>query len=247
MVPTMGTLHSLNPEVWARRAAAATCSRLGQPAVLEQLSHDDRRRFLDRCTELSFRSRDAIFSQSLPTTAAFIIIEGLVRTYYLSRVGREVTTAFWSNGDLIGGPSFFGERPTHIWSAQAIGPTRVLAISTKALKQLAQELPAVALCIIDALSFKLHWVSLMLQTMGTESVTQRLATLLLRLSETYGEAEESAIVVRYPFSQADLASMVGASRPWVSTMFGRLQKQGIVAIRQRHIAIIDLAKLREML
>jgi Mn-dependent DtxR family transcriptional regulator len=41
--------------------------------------------------------------------------------------------------------------------------------------------------------------------------------------------------------------MVGASRPWVSTMFGRLQKEGIVETRSRHIVIMRLAKLREML
>ena len=236
----MGTLHSLNVAV-----ALSARSAGGQP-LLEQLSHEDRRRFTDRCAELSFRPRDAIFSQNLPTSAAFIITDGVVRTYYLSPAGREVTMAFWSKGDLVGGPAFFGERPVHIWSAQAIEPTRVLAISSKALKDLAVELPAVALAIIDALSFKLHWVSLMLQTMGTESVTQRLATMLLRLSETYGAPAEDGIELRYPFSQADLASMVGASRPWVSTMFGRLQKQGIVSIRNRRIVIMRPARLKEM-
>src|SRR6185503_10374812 len=179
----MGTLHALK----AGNNWGSPRDVVGQPGLLEQLSADDRRRFLDRCTELGFRSGDAIFSQNLPTTAAFVIVEGLVRTYYLSPVGREVTMAFWSSGDLVGGPAFFGERPTHIWSAQAVEPTRVLAISSRALKELATQLPAVALAVIDTLSFKLHWVSLMLQTMGTESVTQRLATLLLRLSETYGE------------------------------------------------------------
>jgi len=246
----MGTLHSLNPTFGVTangEMRQGARSAVGQPTLLEQLSGDDRRRFLDRCTELTFRTRDAIFSQNLPTTATFIILDGLVRTYYLSPVGREVTMAFWSTGDLIGGPAFFGERPRHIWSAQAMGPTRVLAISTKALKRLARELPAVALGVIDALSFKLHWISLMLQTMGTESVTQRLATLLLRLSETYGEPSHEGTVIRYPFSQADLASMVGASRPWVSTMFGRLQREGIVATRSRHIVIMQLAKLKDML
>jgi CRP-like cAMP-binding protein len=238
----MGTLHALNPATSPSRQSAA-----GQPALLEQLSAEERQRFLAQCTEIAFRPRDEIFSQNHPTTTTFIILSGLVRTYYLSPVGREVTMAFWSTNDLIGGPAFFGERPRHIWSAQAIEPTRVLAISTTILEGLARELPAVALGIIAALSFKLHWVSLMLQTMATESVTQRLATLLLRLGETYGEPAAEGIVIRYPFSQTDLASMVGASRPWVSTMFGRLQKQGIVAMRQRQIAIIDLAKLRDML
>jgi CRP/FNR family cyclic AMP-dependent transcriptional regulator len=239
----MGTLHALK----AGTNWGSPRDVVGQPGLLEHLSSEDRKRFLDRCTELSFRQGDAIFSQNLPTTAAFVIVEGLVRTYYLSPVGREVTMAFWSSGDLVGGPAFFGERPTHIWSAQAVEPTRVLAISSKALKELATGLPAVALAVIDTLSFKLHWVSLMLQTMGTESVTQRLATLLLRLSETYGERAPDGIEIRYPFSKADLASMVGASRPWVSTMFGRLQRQNIVAMRRRRIVIVQLEKLKELL
>jgi CRP-like cAMP-binding protein len=155
--------------------------------------------------------------------------------------------AFWSSGDLVGGPAFFGEAPDAYLVRAGVEPTRVLAISSKALKELATKLPAVALAVIDTLSFKLHWVSLMLQTMGTESVTQRLATLLLRLSETYGEPRSDGIEIRYPFSKADLASMVGASRPWVSTMFGRLQKQNIVAMRRRRIVIVQLAKLRELL
>jgi CRP-like cAMP-binding protein len=244
----MGTLHALNP-LFARQDVARGMhqSAAGQPALLERLSPEERLRLLAQCNELFFRPRDAIFSQHHPTTTTFIILEGLVRTYYLSSGGREATMAFWSVGDLVGGPAFFGERPRHIWSAQAIEPTRVLAISTKSLQILAGELPGVALGIVAALSFKLHWVSLMLQAMGTESVTQRLATLLLRLSETYGEPSSEGIVIRYPFSQADLASMVGASRPWVSTTFGRLQKEGIVAVRNRHMVIVRLAKLKDML
>jgi CRP-like cAMP-binding protein len=247
----MATLHALYPMFQAVTVRSplpqSARSAAGQPALLEQLSDEDRRRFLVHCVELTFRPRDAIFSQNQPTTTIFLILEGLVRTYYLSPAGREITMAFWSTGDLIGGPAFFGERPSHIWSAQAYEPTRALAIPTKALKQLAAELPAVALGVIAALSFKLHWVSLMLQTLGTESVTQRLATLLLRLSETYGEPVHEGIMIRHPFSHADLASMVGASRPWVSTMFGRLQKQGIVAMRRHRIVVLRIEQLKEML
>lgn len=245
---SMGTLHTLRLSPLPAAAARDSLSREGgPPRLLDQLSAEERRRFLERCTEVSFRPRDTIFSQHQPTSAAFVIVQGLVRTYYLSPVGREVTMAFWSAGDLIGGPAFFGERVQHVWSGQAITPTRVLAISTKAPGQLALELAAIALGVVNALSFKLHWVSLMLQTMGTESVTQRLATLLLRLGETYGEPDSEGVLIRYPFSQADLASMVGASRPWVSTAFGRLQKDGIVTVRNRHIVIIRLGKLKKML
>jgi len=78
-------------------------------------------------------------------------------------------------------------------------------------------------------------------------VTQRLATLLLQLSETYGQSTHDGVMIRYPFNQADLASMVGTSRPWVSTTFGRLQREGIVAVRKRRMVIIRPDRLKEML
>ncbi|WMT72085.1 Crp/Fnr family transcriptional regulator [Bradyrhizobium sp. Ash2021] len=195
------------------------------------------------CAERVYAPGERIFTQGIPHTATYLILSGLVRTYYTSAIGNEITLAFWSKGDWIGGPDLFGREPNHIWSAEAVEKSSVLALPGPRLMELAAKIPAVAMAVIEALIFKLKWVSLLLQTLGTELVSERLAHLLIKLGEVHGETTSEGIVIRYPFSQEDLAAMVGASRQWVNRAFARLRREGIVCQRQRHIILKDPDRL----
>jgi len=206
------------------------------------LSESEKAAFLAQCSERRAPRNTTIFSQGRKHTT-FLIKEGLVRTFYVSPSGKEITLAYWSEGEMIGGPYFFDDQRKNIWSAQAAEDSVVLAIDGAQLQQLALRIPALALFLIDSLSFKLHWVSLLLQTLGTEFVHCRLATLLLRLAELYGDPCDDAIVIRYNFTQSDLGAMVGATRQWVSTALGRLQREGIVRLHKRRLYILDLERL----
>ncbi|MBI3435483.1 MAG: winged helix-turn-helix domain-containing protein [Proteobacteria bacterium] len=109
---------------------------------------------------------------------------------------------------------------------------------------MALEIPAVAFAVIEALTFKLQWVSVLLQILGTESVGERLAHLLVKLAETYGEPFENGMRIRFLFSHEDLAAMVGALRRWVSMAISSPQKAGVLRIHKRHLVIVDPDRLR---
>jgi len=218
-----------------------------QRNVLAELDGREREAFLGRCRPEIFDSGETVFSQGAPHVGTYVISSGLIRTYYTSPLGKEITLAFWSDGDWIGGPDFFGESPTHIWSAQAVERSSTLLIAGSDLRRLAREIPGVGIAVIGALTFKLHWLSLLLQTLATESVSERLAHLLVTLGDTYGEPYQHGVRIRYPFSQEDIAAMVGASRQWVSMAISRLQKAGIVRTDKRHLIIVDPDKLRTTL
>lgn len=207
-------------------------------SLLNRLSPAELDLLLAHCVERRVAAGTTLFTQSAPHTATFIVKEGLVRTYYLSPMGKEVTVGFWAVGDLAGGPNFF-EDSVHIWSGEAAEDSVVWAIKGRDLQKLSLSVPAIAECVIAALSFKLRWVSLLLQNMGTESVRHRLAHLLLALSEMYGVKGEQGIEIRYPFTQEDLASMICATRQWVSMTFRRFQQEGLVRIAKRRLIILD--------
>lgn len=222
------------------RSEVKTASPKG---LLSYLSPSEQATFLGYCTERHFPRNSTIFSQGQKHTS-FLIKDGLVRTFYVSPGGKEITLAYWSDGDLIGGPYFFDDARKNIWSARAVEDSLLLAIDGAKLKELAMRIPALALFLIDALSFKLNWVSLVLQALGTEFVHGRLAMLLTHLSQLYGEPCEDAIRIRYDFTQADLAAMVGMTRQWVSTALGQLQQAGIVHVHKRRLYILDLERLK---
>ena len=107
----------------------------------------------------------------------------------------------------------------------------------KALRNLVMRIPALGIGLIEGLAFKGKCYSALVQMLGTRSVTERLAHLLLHLVDAYGIREPDGILVGAAFTHADLAHVVGATRQWVTISLRRLQEQGIVVCRKSQILV----------
>ena len=113
------------------------------------------------------------------------------------------------------------------------------------LRDLAREVPDLALGIIDALVFKARCYSSLAQMLGTRSLTQRLAQVLLHLAHTYGFEEDETnrgITIAAAFTHAEIANLIGGTRQWVTISLNRLQKAGVLSQKRGLLVIrrIDL-------
>ena len=145
----------------------------------------------------------------------------------------------WPTGipdNFVGGPDIFGSSP-HSWSGLAVINSSVLQLPGKALRDLVMKIPALGIGLIEGLAFKGKCYSAMAQMLGTRSVTERLAHLLLHLVDAYGIKESDGILIGAAFTHADLAHMVGATRQWVTMSLKRFQEQGIVVCRKSQIIV----------
>ncbi len=61
--------------------------------------------------------------------------------------------------------------------------------------------------------------------LGTRSITERLAHLLLHLVELYGVQDPDGVAIEAAFTHADLAHMVGATRQWITISLKRMQEK----------------------
>jgi CRP/FNR family cyclic AMP-dependent transcriptional regulator len=207
-----------------------------EPSLQEHVRQSSRQR--------TFQSGATLFAQGARHTHTYMVEDGLVRTYYTASSGREITLAYWSKGDIIGGPNFFGEG-YHCWSGVAARTTSTLAISGSNLRTLANRHPQISMWLTDVLIFKLRWMSVLLQLHGTESVQCRLAKLILMLGDIYGVSKGEEVVIKHRINQSDLATLVGASRQWTNKMLRDLQAEGLLYMRDRHITISAVSKLRQ--
>ncbi|MFB3078120.1 MAG: Crp/Fnr family transcriptional regulator, partial [Lysobacterales bacterium] len=197
------------------RELAGVRGGLRQLSLFSILDSETREALIKRCHRLLFEPGQSVFLQGSKHEYSYIIESGLIRTYYASESGREITLGHWSDGDLVGGPSVFGSG-YHVWSGTATRRSRVLAISGSALREFASCNAQLYPWIVDVLSFKLHWLSILFQIHGTEQVQQRLVKLLLMLGDIYGEDGPDGTVIKHSITQSDLATLVGASRQWTN-------------------------------
>lgn len=229
----------------ALRLVEAELQSRGPRPLLQGLSERELALVMERGRRRVLYRGATLFTQGAPHDGIWLIETGRIRVFYSAPSGREITLAYWNAGNFVGGPEVFGEG-LHSWSGMAAANATVLHLPGKALRQLVTQIPTLALGIIDGLSFKGRCYSTLAQMLGTRSITERLAHLLLHLADLYGVPEGDDVLIAATFTHADLAHMVGATRQWVTISLKRLAEQGVVATGRSQIVICRPDVLKQM-
>jgi CRP/FNR family transcriptional regulator, cyclic AMP receptor protein len=72
----------------------------------------------------------------------------------------------------------------------------------------------------------------------------RVAKTLASLADRDGRAEDDVVVLALPFTQTELAEMVGGSRQSVNQILKTFEGRGYLALRGREVVISNLEALR---
>lgn len=196
------------------------------PNILERLAPADRL-LVEQAGKVSrYAAGQTLFAQGAPHHGIFIIRSGLIRSFYVSDAGREITLAFWRAGHFVGGPQIFGGGQ-HMWTSVAVAPSECILLPGARLAQLSREIPELAHALIEGLVHKGRCYCALLQLLATKSMRRRLALLLQLLARPAPEHPEWS-AVGGEFSHGELASMIGSTRQWVSLMLARFEREGWV-------------------
>jgi CRP/FNR family cyclic AMP-dependent transcriptional regulator len=192
------------------------------PDLLHQLQPATRDKVLALGRGHLYASGDLLFRQGDPHDGIHLIETGLVKSFYVSEDGRELTLGFWTAGHYVGAPQMFGGGQ-HAWSSVAVVPTRCLWLPGPALRALSGQHGDLALALIDALTHKSQCYCSLLQLLATHSMRVRLARLLAMLA-----AGENAKPAAIGLSHGELAGMIGSTRQWVSQSLARFETEGLL-------------------
>ncbi|NOJ45941.1 Crp/Fnr family transcriptional regulator [Bradyrhizobium archetypum] len=217
----------------------------GPPSLMDRLTMREREIVLKQGRRKVLSRGQTIFNQGAKHDGIFLIESGRIRVFYSSPLGREITLAYWHAGNFVGGPEVF-DSGIHQWSGVASTNCSVVQLPGKELRTLATEIPNLAIGLIEGLAFKGKCYSALAQMLGTRSITQRLAHLLLQLMDLYGVEDPDGVVIATAFTHADLAHMVGATRQWVTISLKRMQEKRIVLAKRTQIVICLPNILEEM-
>lgn len=204
--------------------------------LLDSLDEQDRERVLYVASRCRLKKGEGLFFQGDMHTGMWIIESGRVRTYYAGPSGKEITLAYWTSGNFVGGPEVFGTGK-HVWSASIVDDASLLFVPGTALRKLVREVPDVAVAIIEAQVAKGKAYSSLIQMLGTRSVSERLQQLLLILLNHHSEPVDNGLLVNRTMTNEQIAMIVGATRQWVSQSFDNLQKKGVLTMSRKHMII----------
>jgi CRP/FNR family cyclic AMP-dependent transcriptional regulator len=210
----------------------------------DRLSAEQQRSVRRLARPLAVPRGKTVFRQGAPHAGIYLIEEGVVRSYYTFPSGREITLAYWTRGHFVGGPEIFGGGE-HIWSGEAVENVRLLHLSGDALRTLTLRTPQFAIALVEGLVAKSKCYSALVHMLGTRSATERLAQLLIILGKAYGRSDGNRLVIEHRVTHNQLATIIGATRQWVTVTLDRFRRKGIISVGRRAIVIESLELLLE--
>lgn len=179
------------------------------------------------CKPHFWTASTVIFQRGDDGHEVILVCRGRIRLSILSADGRELSLRYAGPGAWLGEIAVLsGTKRTA--DATAVTDVEALTISGRDLDQLMDERPAIAKAIARHLCDLLRATTGRLESVVLHNLCARLARFLLELIELEGKSAESEIVLEIPYSQSEMAGLIGGSRPKVSQAFSRLQKMRAV-------------------
>ena len=75
------------------------------------------------------------------------------------------------------------------------------------------------------------------------SASKRLSSLLIALSDQFGQKADEGILIDVPLTHKDLGNLAGLSRETTSAIMSELKKKGFINDKKQGIVIRDLPQL----
>ncbi len=174
----------------------------------------------------------------------YLIKEGRVKVSRYSPEGREQILALLEPGDLVG--ELAPVRETEPVRVEAFEDTLICELSRRDFVALLRRQPEVMLRVMRLLAARLRVAEEEIADLVFRDVPGRLAALLLRLAEAYGERVGGKLRLTLRLTHQDIASMIGATRETVTSTLGRFRGARLIVTEQRSIVICDLEGLRRV-
>ena len=180
-----------------------------------------------------FEKGEVIVRQGELADSFYVIAAGQVKVY-MSEGGREVILKTLFAGDFFGELPMFDQEPRSA-SVAAIERCHLQTLSYKSFLRALEGSADIAKRVLETLAKRLRDADRKISTLALMDISSRVSRTLLELAIVSNGRK----VVGEPFTQKDLAGMVGASREMVNRTLHDLMQQGYIDVQRKSITILD--------
>jgi CRP/FNR family transcriptional regulator len=187
---------------------------------------------------------DFLFRTGEKFNALYAIKSGAVKTYGITRDGKEQITGFHFAGELIGLDAI-GNR-MHNCNAMALEKTVVCTIPYDNIEATSLSIPTIQQEITRLMSMEIRNDEEMLMAMGSMRAEQRVACFIYNMFRRLLVHNKEKHIIRLPMTREEIGNYLGLSLETVSRRMSSLQEDGIIVVENRIIKIRDIDALQAL-
>jgi CRP-like cAMP-binding protein len=229
-----------------------TAARLAGRRILEGLKNISwlTARQLDKLSKALTVSRvekhGIIFDETDSPDSVYILLAGVARITCRNRKGQRTLVIMVAPGMIPGfPPPVPGFR--YNFRCEAVTPCRIGAIELESLIEISLGIASADFQRMAA-SYLGRWDLVQLRCANFMSCTleERLALILLELSENFGIPDGKEVRLTIPARQRDLAELIGASRPRITEQLALFEQKHLISRNGRQL-VVNRERLESLL
>ena len=213
--------------------------------LLAGISPEDLRRSCPTARIVTVRHRGTIYRQGDPGRAVFFVLDGQVTIARHNSDGATLTTAALGPGEFFG-PALSGA-PAAEDTARAKGVATIWRASLDDWQRLLLQHPAVAWDFVSLLARRQHQMERRLESFAFKRTRARLAETFRELSGGFATRCEHGFGQHLRLTKQELADLVGASRPVVSTILNELRDEGVLGYNREYVCVRQIEEIAKLI
>ena len=186
-----------------------------------------------------FKKGDYIYFENDIANKVFLINSGKIKVGYLTEDGDEIITAILSKGQIFGEKAILGEEKRNEFAQALDNEVSTCVVSLDMMHELLRRNSEFSISIYKFIGYRFKKLERRLQIMLFKDAKTRLLEFLKELSDDYGfkNAVTGDTVIKHPFTQKEIASLIGLSRPTLNVLINELQNEKVLTFERKQIIL----------
>lgn len=220
-------------------------SQFAASPLLARVPPGDLRRDCPTARTVTIRHRGTIYRQGEPARTIFCVLDGQVTIARTNADAAALTTAVLTAGDFFG--AALGGATESEDTARAKGVVSLWRAPIDEFRRLLQQHPDLSWEFVAMLARRQRQMERRLESFAFKRVEARLAATFRELSGGFAMRCEHGFGQHLRLSQQELADLVGASRPVVSTILNRLRDKGVLGYSREYVCVRRIEDIESLI
>jgi CRP-like cAMP-binding protein len=185
-----------------------------------------------------YPKKEFIYFTEEASTKVYLIDKGKVKIGYYNENGDEVIKAILSRGEIFGEKSILGEIKHNDFAQSLIKDTSICSISVNELQGLMLKNRNLSLKIYKFIGVRFKRLERRLELLLFKDARTRLIEYLQELEKDFGQVLVNGdILIKHPYTQKDIASLIGISRPSLNILMNNLKEEHYLDFHRKEIIL----------
>lgn len=188
----------------------------------------------------TYKKSDYIYFTDDNANKIYLIDKGKVKIGYYTEEGDEVIKAILTKGEIFGEKALLGIDKRNEFAQSIDNTTSICPVSKDTMFQLMRDNVSISFKIYKFIGIRIKKLERRLELLLFKDAKTRLLEFLDELCEDYGyECDQTGDhVIKHPYTQKDIASLIGTSRPTLNSLMNELKHNQIIDFNRKEIRLL---------